>query len=81
MCLQRIHLKLIETQLNPEEFFQVHRSTIVKLSEVKEPKSLNEKQYAVALPNKKSQSKFRFQRRFNALTGNEPFNKINNSVC
>jgi len=51
--LQRIQLKFIETQLNPEEFFRVHRSAIIKLSEVKEFKSLDENQYAVVLSNKK----------------------------
>ncbi len=51
--LQRIQLKFIETQLNPEEFFRIHRSAIVKLSEVKELKSLDENQYAVVLSNKK----------------------------
>ncbi len=52
--LHRVQLKFLEAKLNPQQFCRVHRSAIVKLSEVKELKSLEDNQYSVLLSNGKS---------------------------
>ncbi len=52
--LHRVQLKFLEAKLNPQQFCRVHRSAIVKLSEVKELKSLEDNQYSVLLSNGKN---------------------------
>jgi len=49
--LHRISLSFLETKLDPEGFCRVHRSAIVKLSEVKEVKVLDDNSHQLILSN------------------------------
>ncbi len=51
MHLHRVSLSFLETKLAPEDFCRVHRSAIVKLSEVKELKILDDNSHQLVLSN------------------------------
>ncbi|MFK8012965.1 MAG: LytR/AlgR family response regulator transcription factor [Marinicellaceae bacterium] len=51
MHLHRVSLSFLETRLNPEEFVRVHRSAIVKLTEIKELNTLDDNTCELLISN------------------------------